>query len=162
CAGVAPVSGQQSIFGGTEPSGDRHGVAPLARCLEGRRGYGGALTDAAGRAHGGAGVRNHRLGAGPRHRARPGRGRQRRTVRSAALGGSKMAETQFTQALVDELDDEALAGPVERCLDSSTARIRAWEIEALGIGIGNPVSVGVYRVSGTAEDRGAVIPWSLV
>jgi len=73
-----------------------------------------------------------------------------------------MAEKQSRHAVVDGLDDDVLATPVGRCLRSSTARIDAWEIAALGIGVGNPVSLGVYRVTGTAEDGGTMIPWSLI
>lgn len=73
-----------------------------------------------------------------------------------------MAEKRSRLAVVDGLDIEVLATPVGRCLGSSTARIDAWEVTALGIGVGNPVSLGVYRVTGTAEDGGAMIPWSLI
>lgn len=73
-----------------------------------------------------------------------------------------MVEEQAGHEVVDGLDDEALAIPVGRCLSSSTAKICAWTVEALGIGVGNPVSLGVYRVTGTAEDERGIHPWSLI
>lgn len=76
-----------------------------------------------------------------------------------------MLEEQVGHEVVDGLDgldDEVLAIPVGRRLSSSTIQIRAWSVQALGIGVGNPVSLGVYRVTGTAEDERGVRPWSLI
>lgn len=65
-------------------------------------------------------------------------------------------------AVVEQLNTEVLTLPVTRCLGSPTAEIRNWSARSLGIGVGNPVSLGVFRVTGTAVDRGMTRPWSMI
>jgi hypothetical protein len=71
-----------------------------------------------------------------------------------------------TQPLVSPrtsaVDEAALILPVRQLLRSSTATILDWQQTNLGVGFGNPVSLGVYRFSGTASDEGVVVPWSLI
>ena len=67
------------------------------------------------------------------------------------------------EALVPAIDRAALTGPVRGLLDSDTAEIETWDYDLLygGLGVAKGISA-VYRVTGTACDRGATKPWSLV
>jgi hypothetical protein len=60
------------------------------------------------------------------------------------------------------IDHETLTGPVRRALGSDTAEIAAWRSEQIAFAHFNPTSEGLYRFSGTARDRGALQPWSMV
>jgi hypothetical protein len=60
------------------------------------------------------------------------------------------------------IDSATLTTPVRNALGSSTAAILDWQSAPLRGGVGNPVSLGLYRFSGTAQDRGQVVPWSMV
>jgi hypothetical protein len=67
------------------------------------------------------------------------------------------AETQ-----IRTIDRATLTAPVRSALRSDTAEILDWRSSPLGGGVGNPVSLGLYRFSGTGEDRGEPVTWSLV
>jgi hypothetical protein len=73
-----------------------------------------------------------------------------------------MGDPQADDATVPGLDAAALADPVARLLGRPHTRVRDWHVAALGVGIGNPVSLGVYRVRGTIEDDSTPVSWSLV
>jgi hypothetical protein len=61
------------------------------------------------------------------------------------------------------LDRAALTGPVRCVLGSTTAEIAVWSHDLLYGGMGvTHGSSAVYRVAGTARDRGETKPWSLV
>lgn len=61
-----------------------------------------------------------------------------------------------------ELTEELLEPPVQRLLGSGDAKVKSFEIEALKPGAGNPVSLGVYRVTGETDLRGETESFSLV
>jgi hypothetical protein len=60
------------------------------------------------------------------------------------------------------IDATTLTPPVRSALRSDTVEILDWESSLLRAGIGNPVSLGLYRFSGTGHDHGEVLTWSLV
>lgn len=67
------------------------------------------------------------------------------------------------EAQVPALDRAALTGPVRSALGSETAEIEAWGYDLLYGGLGVAIGASaVYRVAGTARDRGGTGPWSLV
>lgn len=55
-----------------------------------------------------------------------------------------------------------LTTPVRQLLHDNSAEITTWQVKQMGGGVGNPVSAGLYRCSGTAEANGRSLPWSLV
>jgi hypothetical protein len=59
------------------------------------------------------------------------------------------------------LDRENLTGPVRTVLGRDTSEIIDWQREPLS-GSCNPKSGGVYRVTGSADDQGETLSWSLV
>lgn len=61
---------------------------------------------------------------------------------------------------VIERDD--LIAPFRRLVGRATAEPIAWQVAPLGGGFGNPVSLGLYRVSGQGHDGGRDFDWSLV
>jgi hypothetical protein len=61
-----------------------------------------------------------------------------------------------------ELNEELLSPAVRRLFGANDASVKRFEISALKPGAGNPVSLGVYRVSGEVELSGSVKPFSLV
>ena len=73
-----------------------------------------------------------------------------------------MHDPRAEDELVAGLDAAALADPVGRLLGLPHADLRDWQVTPLGIGIGNPVSLGVYRVAGTIEHGRTAVSWSLV
>ncbi len=60
------------------------------------------------------------------------------------------------------IDRSELLAPFRRLAGSSTAEPLAWRVEQLGGGFGNPVSLGLYRVSGEGRDGARRFDWSLV
>lgn len=60
---------------------------------------------------------------------------------------------------IERLD---LSGPLRRQSGSATVEPLKWRVEQLGGGFGNPVSLGLYRVSGEARDGEHIFSWSLV
>ena len=64
--------------------------------------------------------------------------------------------------LTFQLNDELLNPVLQNLFNSNTAITQTAEIIALKPGLGNPTSLGVYRVSGTALVNNSVEPFSLV
>jgi hypothetical protein len=60
------------------------------------------------------------------------------------------------------IEPASLLEPLRRLTNSATAEPMAWQVEQLGGGFGNPVSLGLYRVSGQAMDSECVFSWSLI
>ncbi len=60
------------------------------------------------------------------------------------------------------LNRDILTPPVRRALADDAAKIVDWRHEPLGYTVRTPVAGGVYRLTGHADARGAVHPWSLV
>ncbi len=56
----------------------------------------------------------------------------------------------------------ALTAPVHRALHSDTLEVLNWQSHHFGGGFGNPVSLGLYRVTGATQDQGETVPCSLV
>jgi hypothetical protein len=60
------------------------------------------------------------------------------------------------------IDVTTLTAPVRTALCSDTVEVIDWRSSPMGGGFGNPVSLGLHRFSGTAQDQGDIVPWSLV
>ncbi|MGD2147348.1 MAG: phosphotransferase [Anaerolineae bacterium] len=65
-------------------------------------------------------------------------------------------------AQVKAIDRATLTLAVRRALARSTAEVLDWQTTPLPGGEGNPVSLGLYRISGLAMDQGRTRAWSLV
>ena len=61
-----------------------------------------------------------------------------------------------------ELIEDDLDPVLQTLLEDPAARVLNYEMKALKPGVGNPTSLGVYRVSGTALAAGSERPFSLV
>ncbi len=72
-----------------------------------------------------------------------------------------MAATEGSPTSTIVSRDELL-GPLRQLVASATAEPVAWRLEQLSGGFGNPVSLGLYRVSGEGQDGGRAFTWSLV
>jgi hypothetical protein len=59
------------------------------------------------------------------------------------------------------LDPTMLTRAVCTALDRETATIRRWQMRPAGASAG-AATAGVYRVSGTADDRGTLFEWALM
>ena len=59
------------------------------------------------------------------------------------------------------LDAQVLAGPVRQALREAAATVVTWDSQSIYHAILASTG-GVYRVAGTAQVRGATVPWSLV
>ena len=60
------------------------------------------------------------------------------------------------------IDQDVLTGVVRSMLSNELVEIVSWHIDQIGGGIGNPVSVGIYRVQGVASDQFSTTPWSVI
>lgn len=65
-------------------------------------------------------------------------------------------------ALIAEITENDLLPPVRRLIGHPAARLVEWRVSPLSPGLGNPVSLGLYRLSGTAVDGLQPYPFSLV
>lgn len=63
---------------------------------------------------------------------------------------------------IEGLDHAVLTGPVCRALGRPGAEIVDWQPRPIAYRHLNPISGGLYRLTGTAQDNGETIPWSLV
>jgi len=60
------------------------------------------------------------------------------------------------------INKTTLISPVRYALHSDTLEVLDWQSRQLGGGFGNPVSLGLYCITGAAQERGETVPWSLV
>ena len=65
-------------------------------------------------------------------------------------------------AAAPELDRARLTGVAAGALGRPVDGVDAWTVAALGYTVFNPVSAGIYRVSGTARVGAESLPWSAV
>ena len=65
-------------------------------------------------------------------------------------------------ASVQAVDIAILKPIVRKALGRDTFEIQEWSFRQLGGGIGNPVSVGLYRFEGTGQVEGETLRWSVV
>jgi len=63
---------------------------------------------------------------------------------------------------LDGLDRDALIGPVRRMRGDDAAELIDWQHAPLAYTVRNPLAGGVFRITGRAQIRGAVQPWSLI
>ncbi len=66
-----------------------------------------------------------------------------------------------TTAAPFALDRESLSGPVRRALGNDGVEVVAWDCRSIHRAF-NPVTGGLYRVTGSAREPDTVTPWSLV
>lgn len=70
--------------------------------------------------------------------------------------------TSDTPSVLGAIDRVALTDPVRQALGSDIGEIVEWRGEQISFAHFNPTSEGLYRFHGTAHNRGAIQPWSLV
>jgi hypothetical protein len=63
---------------------------------------------------------------------------------------------------LSKIDATVLTAPVRCALKNDTAEVLDWQVNQIGGGIGNPVSVGLYRIAGHAQAGGQPVDWSLI
>lgn len=78
-----------------------------------------------------------------------------------AVKGGRTLVTEFAEPVAG-LDQAALTGPVRRALGRPDAAVLDWDVQPLTYRHANPITEGLYRISGTARDRAATAPWSVV
>jgi hypothetical protein len=64
--------------------------------------------------------------------------------------------------VIQSIDVATLTGVVRRALGREVSLPAGWQVTRLGGGVGNPVSAGLYRYSGVAQDGDALLSWSVV
>ncbi|PKO12195.1 MAG: hypothetical protein CVU39_25320 [Chloroflexi bacterium HGW-Chloroflexi-10] len=60
------------------------------------------------------------------------------------------------------IDRDQLNAIVRRSLRRESFEIQDWQMNQLGGGIGNPVSVGLYRFQGSGQEHGEQVNWSVI
>lgn len=65
-------------------------------------------------------------------------------------------------SLIQSFDQSALTGIARQALQRESLQVRDWQVSQLGGGVGNPVSVGLYRFAGIGQDGAELVPWSVV
>ena len=63
---------------------------------------------------------------------------------------------------VESLDASILTPIVRKSVRRDTFSVQDWHVSQPGAGVGNPVSLGLYRFEGTGQDQGEYIPWSVI
>jgi hypothetical protein len=63
---------------------------------------------------------------------------------------------------VQFMDATTLTPIVREALQRENFQILDWSLSQLGGGIGNPVSVGIYRIEGSGQDRIELVAWSVI
>jgi hypothetical protein len=63
---------------------------------------------------------------------------------------------------IQSIDQSILTPIVRKAVHRDTINIQEWSVSQLGGGVGNPVSVGLYRFEGIGLDQDERIPWSII
>jgi len=63
---------------------------------------------------------------------------------------------------LQSIDAPMLTAIVCQSLRRDNLQIIDWHLSQIGGGVGNPVSVGLYRIEGTAQDRDERVAWSVI
>lgn len=71
-------------------------------------------------------------------------------------------ESSFFGSHAPQIDHAELTTVVHRTLGSETAEVESWEARPLAYDYTSPISGGIYRVAGTANDGEQRVVWSLV
>ncbi len=70
--------------------------------------------------------------------------------------------TNSLPPILSALDESTLKPVVRKSLHLANLQVTDWHVCQLGGGFGNPVSLGVYRIEGTAHDGARDLPWSVI
>lgn len=65
-------------------------------------------------------------------------------------------------SVLQAIDISRLTAVARQSSGRSTLQIRDWHASQLGGGLGNPVSVGLYRIAGIGQDGDEQVAWSVV
>jgi hypothetical protein len=71
-------------------------------------------------------------------------------------------EKMQTNSALQSIDTSTLTPIVRASLKRAAFTIQNWHMSQLGGGVGNPVSVGLYRFEGWGQDQGERIAWSVI
>jgi hypothetical protein len=63
---------------------------------------------------------------------------------------------------VQSIDSSTLTPIVRQALQRETLQVLDWQVKQLGGGVGNPVTAGIYRFAGSAQDGDVQVPWSAI
>ena len=63
---------------------------------------------------------------------------------------------------VEAIDSSILTPIVRKSLDSDSFRVQEWHVSHPGAGVGNPVSLGIYRFEGSGQDQNERVSWSVI
>lgn len=66
------------------------------------------------------------------------------------------------ESILQSIDTATLTPIVRKALNRDHIQLRDWHMKQLGGGMGNPVSVGLYRFEGTGQDGNEEVAWSVV
>ncbi len=70
--------------------------------------------------------------------------------------------TQDASSIIQSIDLTQVTAVARLAAGRDALQIRDWRVDPLGGGLGNPVSVGLYRFAGEGEADGEPIAWSAV
>lgn len=70
--------------------------------------------------------------------------------------------TQDAFSIIQSIDLGQVTAVARQAAGRETLHIQEWRADPLGGGLGNPVSVGLYRFAGVGEDGGEPVAWSAV
>ncbi len=65
-------------------------------------------------------------------------------------------------SILQSIDLSSLTGLARQASQRKSLQVRDWQVSQLGGGVGNPVSVGLYRFAGIGQDGAELVPWSVV
>src|SRR4051812_19192838 len=73
-----------------------------------------------------------------------------------------MTNPTLLPSQLQAIDHASLTPLARQMFRSDTVEILDWQAAPIKFGIVNPVTFGIFRVSGTAQENNTVKPWSMV
>ena len=67
-----------------------------------------------------------------------------------------------TASIIQPLHSPDITPIARQAAQCPSLRLRDWQVSQLVGGVGNPVSVGLYRFAGIGQDGAELVPWSVV
>jgi hypothetical protein len=70
--------------------------------------------------------------------------------------------TSTAASILSSIDASTLRPIVRQALQRDDLEVSDWQVRAVGGGMGNPVSLGIYRIEGNAAAGADCAPWSVI
>jgi hypothetical protein len=83
-------------------------------------------------------------------------------VQVGDVSGDRFALESDIPSALQVINESKLASIVRKSLQRENFHIQGWRVRKLDAGVGNPVSIGLYRFEGIGMDRDEWLDWSVI